>query len=112
MARGHVRQLPFSLGQQSPERRIFDRQQTSLDAELQVHDRFQRITIQNVSQGGMQLRDAFGLMPGDVITVELLSRRTFDGTVMWSVAPYTGIAFDKPLADDDPMLLGEGILLR
>jgi hypothetical protein len=83
-----------------------------MDAVLQVHDRFQRITIHNVSQGGMQLKDAFGLMPGDVITVELLSRRTFDGTVAWSVAPYTGIAFDEPLADDDPMLVGEDLLSR
>jgi hypothetical protein len=110
MARGHVRQLPFSVGHQVPERRTFGRRQTSVDAVLQVHDRFQQITIHNVSRGGMQLKDAFGLMPGDVITVELLSRRTFDGTVAWSVAPYTGIAFDQPLADDDPMLADDELI--
>lgn len=52
----------------------------------------------------MKLKNAFGLVPGDVISVELLSSRKLMGTVAWSVAPYTGIAFDEPLADDDQLL--------
>jgi hypothetical protein len=107
MAHGHVRQLPPSVGQQSPERRPFERRQTGVEAILQVHGRFQRIIIHNVSQGGMKLKDAFGLMAGDIITVEVLSRRVLDATVVWSLSPYTGIAFDQPLADDDPVLSGE-----
>jgi len=53
----------------------------------------------------MKLKNAFGLVPGDVVTVELLSNRTLEGTVMWSVAPYTGIAFDELLPEDDPLLI-------
>jgi hypothetical protein len=52
----------------------------------------------------MKLKNAFGLVPGDVVTVELLFDRTLEGTVMWSVAPYTGVNFDELLADDDPLL--------
>jgi hypothetical protein len=50
------------------------------------------------------LKNAFGLVPGDAVTVELLFDRTLKGTVMWSVAPYTGLAFDELLAADDPLL--------
>ena len=53
----------------------------------------------------MKLKNAFGLVPGDVISVELLSSRRLGGNVVWSVAPYTGIAFDEPLAEDDPLLV-------
>jgi hypothetical protein len=52
----------------------------------------------------MKLKNAFGLAPGDVVTVELLFDRKLQGTVMWSVAPYTGLAFDGLLADGDPLL--------
>lgn len=53
----------------------------------------------------MKLKNAYGLVPGDVVTVELLSDRTLVGTVVWSVAPYTGVTFDELLSDDDPLLI-------
>ena len=59
--------------------------------------------IHNISSTGMKLKDAYGLTPGDIITAEL-SRRTLEGTVVWTVPPYTGIALDTQLADDDPLL--------
>ena len=104
MAQVHIRQLP-STEHHLSERRSFARQKIRWDAVLQLHGRFQRIIIHNISQSGMKLKNAFGLVPGDVVSVELVSRRKLEGTVMWSVAPYTGIAFDEPLAEDDPLLV-------
>lgn len=106
MARAHVRQLPPSAEQNLSERRAFARQKTRWDAVLYVHGRFQNIIIHNISRSGMKLKNAFGLVPGDVMSVELVSHRIFDGTVVWSVAPYTGIAFTEFLEDDDPILAG------
>ncbi|HUJ36391.1 MAG TPA: PilZ domain-containing protein [Hyphomicrobium sp.] len=85
---------------------MFARQKTRWDAVLYVHGRFQNIIIHNISRSGMKLKNAFGLVPGDVVSVELVSHRIFDGTVVWSVAPYTGIAFTEFLEEDDPILAG------
>lgn len=71
---------------------------------LRSHDRTQTITIHDISSGGMKVQNAFGLIPGDRVTVELLTRRSFEGRVMWSVPPYCGIKFDAELADTDPLL--------
>jgi hypothetical protein len=104
MAQVHIRQLPSSEHHLS-ERRSSARRKTRWDAVLNVHGRFQSVIIHNISRSGMKLKNAFGLVPGDVVTVELLSNRTLEGTVMWSVAPYTGIAFDELLPEDDPLLI-------
>lgn len=85
---------------------MFARQKTRWDAVLYVHGRFQNIIIHNISRSGMKLKNAFGLVPGDLVSVELVSHRIFDGTVVWSVAPYTGIAFTEFLEEDDPILAG------
>jgi len=85
---------------------VFARQKTRWDAVLYVHGRFQNIIIHNISRSGMKLKNAFGLVPGDVVSVELVSHRIFDGTVVWSVAPYTGIAFTEFLEEDDPIFAG------
>ena len=103
MVQAHVRQLP-SIESPLSERRSFARRKARLDAILTMHGRFQRILIHNISRSGMKLKNAFGLVPGDAVTVELLFDRTLEGTVMWSVAPYTGLAFDELLAADDPLL--------
>jgi hypothetical protein len=104
MAQVHVRQLPSSESHLS-ERRSSARHKARWEAVLIIHGRFQRIIIHNISCSGMKLKNAFGLVPGDVVTVELLSDRTLVGTVAWSVAPYTGVAFDEPLSEDDPLLI-------
>ncbi len=106
MARAHVRQLPPSADQRLAERRAFARLKTRWDAVLYIHGRFQNVIIHNISRSGMKLKNAFGLVPGDEVVVELLSHRTFDGTVVWSVAPYTGVAFTDFLDEDDPILTG------
>lgn len=60
--------------------------------------------IREISRTGVKLDAAFGINPGDAVTVELLSRRTLEGTVVWSVAAFCGIEFDQPLAENDPAL--------
>jgi PilZ domain len=71
---------------------------------LHSHDRTQTVLIRDISAGGMKIQNAFGLIDGDTVRVELLTRRTFHGTVAWSVPPYCGIKFNTPLASDDPLL--------
>lgn len=71
---------------------------------LHSHDRTQTVLIRDISAGGMKIQNAFGLIDGDTVTVELLTRRVFQGTVAWSVPPYCGIKFTTPLAANDPLL--------
>jgi PilZ domain len=84
--------------------RTSDRRDTKMHAIVHRRGRFQSVGIRDISPAGMKLEGAFGLLPGDVITIELVSRRTIAGTVAWAVAPYMGIAFDQPLSEDDPLL--------
>jgi hypothetical protein len=71
---------------------------------LHCHDRVQTILVRDISAGGMKIQNAFGLIAGDAVRVELLTRRAFDGTVAWSVPPYCGIKFHTPLAENDPLI--------
>jgi hypothetical protein len=71
---------------------------------LHCHDRTQSVLIRDISVGGMKIQNAFGLIDGDTVRVELLTRRAFEGTVAWSVPPYCGIKFNSPLAAGDPLL--------
>ena len=86
------------------EARKFKRETIRKNAILYSHDRMQSVLIRDISCGGMKVQNAFGLMPGDAIRIELLTRRSFEGTVARSVPPYCGIKFDKPLTEDDPLL--------
>jgi PilZ domain len=72
---------------------------------LHCHDRVQTVLLRDISSGGVKIQNAFGLVAGDTVRLELLTRRTFEGTVAWSVPPYCGIRFTTPLAEDDPLLL-------
>lgn len=61
-------------------------------------------TIRSISRRGIRLDGAFGLEPGDTVTIELPSMPTLDGKVEWSVAAFCGIEFSQPLAETDPAL--------
>jgi hypothetical protein len=52
----------------------------------------------------MKLENVLRLMPGDVVTIELLSSRSLVGTVVWSVASFCGVEFETPLVGDDPLI--------
>jgi len=71
---------------------------------LHCYDRVQTVLIRDISAGGVKIQNAFGLVAGDSVRLELLTRRAFEGTVAWCVAPYCGIKFNTPLAEDDPLL--------
>jgi hypothetical protein len=86
------------------EARSSERSVTRKHAILQSHERSQTVLIRDISVGGMKLQNAFGVVPGDVVTIELLNRRALSGKVAWSVAPYCGVRFDTALAESDPLL--------
>jgi len=82
-------------------RPLFEQQDSIRHAILHSHGRLQCVAIRQISRRDIKLDNAFGLAPGDIVTIELLSRRTLHGTVTWSVAAFCGIEFDRPLADND-----------
>ena len=50
------------------------------------------------------MENAAGVIPGDAVTIELLSRRKLPGKVAWSIASFAGVVLDSELAKDDPLL--------
>lgn len=87
-------------------RRPLERREAPRHAILHSHGRLQCVDMREISRGGVKLDRAFGLKQGDVVSVELLSRRILNGTVAWSIAAFCGIVFDQPLAENDPALMG------
>jgi hypothetical protein len=71
---------------------------------LHCHDRVQTVVVRDISGGGVKIQNAFGLVPGDPITLEFLTRRKIEGEIAWSVPPYCGVRFNTPLESDDPLL--------
>jgi hypothetical protein len=86
------------------EGRLSERRPIRKHAILHYLDRAQTILIRDISRGGMKIQNAFGLMAGDTIRIELVTRRAFEGTVAWAQPPYCGIKFATELAADDPLL--------
>jgi len=84
--------------------RTSERRAIRKHAILHYGDRTQTVVIRDLSAGGMKIQNAFGLITGDTVRIELLTRRAFEGTVAWSVPPYCGIRFNTALAEDDPIL--------
>ena len=103
MRREHDRSAPAAESAWANSR-TSERHSIRKHAILHCHDRTQTILIRDISAGGMKIQNAFGLMTGDTVRVELLTRRAFDGTVAWSVPPYCGVKIHMPLAEDDPLL--------
>ncbi len=85
-------------------RRSFERHEIRARALLHSRGRFQTIILRDIARSGIKLQNAAGLIPGDAVTIELLSRRKLPGKVAWSVASFAGIVLDSPLAEDDPLL--------
>jgi hypothetical protein len=105
MAHAHLQQLPPQPDQHA-ERRAHPRLDARLDAVLYLDGRTQSVVIHNVSRGGLKLEHALGLAKGDDITIDLLNHRSLSATVMWAGFPYTGVAFDQQLPENDPLLFG------
>jgi hypothetical protein len=87
-----------------PTRRTFERRSTWVQAVAHCEGKHQSIIVRDVSRGGIKIEFAYGLSEGDEIIVELMSGRLLQGTVVWSLAAYCGVAFHTLLAEDDPVL--------
>jgi hypothetical protein len=77
---------------------------TRIAAILHKGTRFQSTTIEDVSCGGVGLAGAYGVLPGDDVTIELLNGRKLQATVRWWILGRCGVAFKNQLANDDPLL--------
>jgi hypothetical protein len=103
MAHAHLQQLP-------PRTEVCERShprvETRLDAVLYLDGRTQRVVVHNISRSGLKLEHATGLTAGDDITIDLLNHRSFTASVVWAAFPFTGVAFEEVLPENDPLLLG------
>lgn len=84
-----------------PQRLPFKRHAPMRHALLQAHGKIQGPSIRSISRSGIKLDGAFGLEPGDAVTVRLPSHQSVNGTVEWSVGGFCGVIFSQPLAEDD-----------
>lgn len=86
-------------------RRKIERTSARVPVLVHCRGRFQRAKIADYSQEGLQLEGTFGLIPTDVVSVELLSGVKVDGRVEWSLGGQTGIAFPEPLESAHPAIV-------
>jgi len=86
-------------------RRTIER--TSARAQVLVHcrGRFQRAKIADYSQAGLQLEGTFGLIPSDLVLIELISGVRVPGKVEWSLGGQTGIVFSERLETSHPAMV-------
>lgn len=82
-------------------------ERTSARVQVLVHcrGRFQRAKAADYSQVGLQLEGTFGLIPGDLILIELISGVRVPGKVEWSLGGQTGIAFAERLELSHPAMV-------
>lgn len=67
---------------------------------LTANGKMQFPSIRSLSRTGVKLDGAFGLHPGDAVTVKLPSEQTVGGSVAWSVGGFCAVVFAEPLDDD------------
>jgi hypothetical protein len=67
--------------------------------------RFQRAKIADYSQMGLQLKGTFGLIPCDLVLIELISGVRVPGKVEWSFGGQTGIVFSERLEASHPAMV-------
>jgi hypothetical protein len=88
-----------------PERRQGQaRRHGRMSALLHVRARWQTVVVVDYSEGGVQIEGSFGLVPGDVITLELLTGHRIDIKVVWSLGSKLGARFSERLMEGDPVL--------
>lgn len=92
-------------------RRAHSRREVTFNAIAHCRGRFQSIVIRDISRGGMKLQNAFAFMSGDMVRVELLTGRGFEGRIAWSIHPFCGFVF-QTLIDEWDALLGAGPRIR
>jgi hypothetical protein len=82
-------------------------ERTSARVQVLVHcrGRFQRAKVADYSQVGLQLEDTFGLIPSDLVLIELVSGVRVPGKVEWSLGGQTGIVFSERLKTSHPAMV-------
>ena len=85
-------------------RRKHPRIPVDIPASIFRHGTFRAVRICNISQGGLMLKGAFNLFPGDRLVVKTLRGREFHGVVVWSLGTHCGMQFDRLLHRMDPIL--------
>lgn len=67
--------------------------------------REERVTVTNLSVGGLGFEGAASFAAGQPVVIKLIdSKRTFPGIIVWRDGPHAGVRFDKMLAIDDPLI--------
>jgi len=82
-------------------------ERTSARVQVLVHcrGRFQRAKIADYSHVGLQLEGTFGLIPTDLVLIELVSGIRLPGKVEWSLGGQTGIVFSERLESSHPAIV-------
>ena len=100
-------QLDLSNAPTLPEwaqRRRERRVSMQADAMIKIGTRLASAFVVDAASGGLGLKLSAPLEPGERVTVELSSGRSFRGTIAWRRGMRAGLAFDKPLAPTDELL--------
>ncbi len=67
--------------------------------------REERVTVTNLSVGGLGFEGASSFATGQPLVIRLIDHnRTFCGTIVWRDGPHAGVRFDQILATNDPLL--------
>jgi hypothetical protein len=82
------------------------RMRTQIRALLYAGRRFQTTTISDLSRSGAGIDAASGVLPGDLVALQLLDGRAIAGQVRWWLAGRCGIAFLEPLKDVADIVAG------
>ena len=83
------------------------RVQLSAVAVVAREKREERVTVTNISVGGLGFDGAESFETGQAVLINLLGfQRTFSGTIIWRDGPHAGVRLSTPLAQDDPLLAG------
>jgi PilZ domain len=95
---------PQTAQHQDVRERAYHRYATRLHAILWCRQKFQTTVIHDLSQGGAGLTGAFGVMPTDLVVLELLDGRRLTAEVRWWIQGRCGVVFNHPLQADDPLI--------
>ncbi len=86
------------------ERRAEERREHTLPVKVWSSSLALTATLTNISRSGAGLRNVFGVIKGDHISIELPTGRVLQGEVIWSADGGLGVRLSEPLSESDPLL--------
>ena len=86
--------------------RRHNRLKANIRAVLYCRNKFQTVTIRNISAGGAGIEGCNALLPNDKITIKLLNGRCIDAQVRWWLSGTCGVQFSQQLQQSDALLTG------